>query len=372
MIKRVIQIVYLSLILALPSCKDNEQKGKIKIDTPTLAPKDDKISELVLIFGGDVMAHEPQIIAAKMADGSYDFSGCFQHITSYWSEADAVILNLETTLSARIYSGYPLFSTPYQLAQNLKDSGVTHLVTANNHSCDRGAYGIDSTIYYLNKAGIPHTGTASDSASHAPMYIEKDDFKVAILNYTYGTNGMPIPRGKVVSLIDTTLIKREIEMCNEQGATDIAVCIHWGIEYTPQPVAEQKVVARWLHEAGADLVIGSHPHVVQPMEYYIKDDSIKGVTIYSLGNFISNQRKRYTNGGINVKVTINDNGYAPRYKAYYKSWYVDKRPVGDKPRYVVVSEQMKEYEFATRGDSLAADTFYRDTRKHLGIGLEER
>lgn len=141
------------------------------------------------------MQHEPQISGAWNAEtADYDYLPCFQYITPYWQKADYVIANLETTLSDREYSGYPQFCAPWQLARDLKACGVDILTTNNNHSCDKGHRGIAKTIYYLDSLQFPHTGTFTDTTAwitRSPLYIRQGKFKIALISYTYGTNGIP-------------------------------------------------------------------------------------------------------------------------------------------------------------------------------------
>ncbi len=374
MIKITTYILHLLIVGGLISCKDSVQKDKIKISVET-KPDSTKIKseiaeDLTLIFGGDLMMHYPQITSAKQEDGSYSFSDCFKNIKSYWNEADAVIVNLETTLSDTKYSGYPMFAAPYQLAEDLKNSGVTHLVTANNHTCDKGTIGIENTIKYLNNAGLHHTGCFLDSTDYenrTPIFIEKGGFKVALLNYTYGTNGMPIPKGRIVPLIDTTAMRREIIKAQKANATNIITYVHWGNEYQSIQSMDQEKLALWLHRAGVDIVIGSHSHVVQPLEYHVSKDEISGITVYSMGNIISNQRRRKTDGGIHVKLNIQRKEGKSKYIMRYKSWYVDKRGLD----YVIIDENINGYQFLTKKDSLDAVTFFSDTKKLLGGELSQ-
>lgn len=376
MVNLITFFLQLAIICSFVSCGVNKQNTKPSTCNKSFTDSViiEQEQEITLIFGGDIMMHYSQIVAAKTKNGNYDFSGCFKHIKSYWEGADAVILNLETTLTDSNYSGYPMFAAPYQLAENLKASGVTHIVTANNHTCDKWATGIKKTIHYLDKAGLHHTGSFIDSTSYKkqmPLFIEKGDFKVALLNYTYGTNGMPIPRGQIVPQIDTAVMKREIMKAHAYGATNIITFIHFGIEYQSKQSKKQEKLAQWLHEKGVDIIIGSHPHVVQPIKYYVKNGRISGVTVYSLGNLISNQRKTKTNGGINVKVKITRKGDNSAYKMRYKSWYVDRRELGESPRYILVNEEIENYHFVNKSDSLAAQHFFTETRILLGSVLSE-
>lgn len=210
---------------------------------------------LTLIFTGDLMQHMPQVFAARQRDGSFDYTSCFSRLNNYFSSADFVIANLETTLGEEPYSGYPRFRSPEALAGAMRRAGVDVAVLANNHICDRGAEGIRSTLAALDEAGLLHTGAFADSVpprERYPLMLEKEAFRVALLNYTYGTNGLPVPSGCRVNGIDTTTIRREIASARQDGATHVALFVHWGNEYErlPGPVS-----ASWrrLSTAGAPI-----------------------------------------------------------------------------------------------------------------------
>lgn len=296
-----------------------------------------------LFFVGDIMQHEPQIKGAwEQTRREYNYMPCFQYIAPYWQKADYVIGNLETTLANSNFSGYPQFCAPWHLARDLKRSGIDILTTNNNHSCDKGANGIANTIYYLDSLCLRHTRTFADSASwkaQHPLYFKKGPFKIALLSYTYGTNGIPVTHGQVVSMIDTFHIAREIEKARLDTATNIIVCMHWGIEYDIKPNAEQKRLATFLHRCGADIIIGSHPHVVQPLEYHVEGKDTTGITVYSLGNFVSNQSKRYTNGGIGISLKLVRKQGKTSYRMQYLSNYVYRPLESDGiRRYYVIPE----------------------------------
>lgn len=281
---------------------------------------------LNLIFVGDVMGHSPQINSAyDEATKSYSYDSVFTRMKSVFSYADFVIANLEVTLAGEPYSGYPQFSSPDNLVDGLMNTGVDALVTANNHSVDRGKDGIIRTIDVLSQKGIPHTGTFKDSAHRVtinPLIIDKNGFRLGLLNYTYGTNGIPVPSPVIVNLIDTALIRKDIEKTKALGVDEVIVFIHWGNEYETNPSKTQIKLAEFMKGLGVRIIIGSHPHVVQRMEATFDTDSTTGqVVVYSLGNFVSNQRKRYCNGGVvtfvqlsknNVgKTQITNTGYIP-------------------------------------------------------------
>lgn len=300
---------------------DNEIKEEIKPD-----------STISLVAIGDIMCHNTQIKDAYK-NGIYDFSYVFTEIKDYIENADIAIGNLETTFagSKKGYSGYPQFNTPEILATNLKDIGIDVLTTPNNHCLDTGYTGLESTIDFLDNAGISHTGTyKTPESQNTILFKEINGVKFAFLAFTYGTNGIPIPKGKeyCVNLIDKDLILSQINLAKEGNPDVICTSMHWGVEYQRQPNDEQKDLADFLFSNGVDIIIGSHPHVLQPFEkreITLEDGTKKdGFVIYSMGNFMSAQNKANTKNSIilnikitkhggNDKITIDDISYIPLY-----------------------------------------------------------
>ena len=167
---------------------------------------------------------------------------------------------------------------------------------ANNHCCDGGGEGIRTTIAELDRCGIRHTGVFADSVDYKnnnPLYLNYCGMRLALVNYTYGTNGMPVPAGTVVNLIDTVRMASDVAGARAAGVDFIVACLHWGTEYERRENAGQRTLAAFLRRHGVDVVVGRHPHVVQPWQ---ADSS--HVVLYSLGNLVSNQRRRYTDGGL--------------------------------------------------------------------------
>jgi poly-gamma-glutamate capsule biosynthesis protein CapA/YwtB (metallophosphatase superfamily) len=258
-----------------------------------------------LLFLGDIMQHESQLQGAyDSRTGRYDYAECFRLMKSYFTEADITIGNLEVTLGGKPFTGYPQFSAPDELAVALRDAGVDVLVTANNHSVDRRKKGLERTIRILDSLGIQHTGTFRDSAHRAaayPMMMTKYGMRIALLNYTYGTNGIPITKPNIVNLIDTAQIRVDLAAAKHQLADAIVVFMHWGDEYQLLPNRDQKNLASFCFRNGATLVIGAHPHVLQPMEW---NPEANQLVVYSLGNFVSGQRTRNRDGGAMLQVTM--------------------------------------------------------------------
>lgn len=261
---------------------------------------------------GDIMCHNSQYKDAYK-NGRYDFSYVFEDIKPYIENADVSIGNLETTFAGKEkgYNSYPNFNTPEALAEDLKELGIDVLSTANNHSLDTGYKGIESTIDYLDTVGISHTGTYKSIESQNEILIKEiNGLKIAFLAYTYGTNGIALPSGReyCINLIDKDLIKRQLDLAKEGNPDIICVNMHWGEEYQARPNNEQLDLEKFLFENGVDIILGSHPHVLQPMEvkeFTMPDGNKKNVfTIYSLGNFMSGQDKKNTRNSIILNMDI--------------------------------------------------------------------
>ncbi len=264
--------------------------------------------EVEIVFAGDAMQHEAQNKAAKQADGSYSFDECFAAIAPYVEEADYAVVNLETPLGGAPYSGYPMFCAPDSYSEALKKAGFDLMLTANNHALDKRDKGAKRTLDVLDEQGLDHVGTYRNKADREkalPLIKDINGFKIAFLNYTYGTNGIKVQNDVVVDYIDKTKIKKDIATARANGAEVLCVCMHWGVEYVLLPNAQQKALADFLTEEGVDLIIGGHPHVIQPMEMrWSKTHNKKVFLIYSLGNLISNMTTKDTRGGALAKVKL--------------------------------------------------------------------
>ena len=261
-----------------------------------------------LMFVGDAMQHAPQITAAQQPDGTYDYSPCFQYIEDDVRWADLAVVNLD----------------------------------ANNHCLDRRDKGLVRTYHALDSMGIAHIGTypnEQERANRIPYIVTIKGLKIAFLDYTYGTNGIPIQGDVIVDFIDQQQIADDIALARERGAHAICVNLHWGIEYQLKPVASQHTLADWLVTQGVDLIIGGHPHVVEPMEVRHSEEYDKDVLlVYSMGNFISNQSDIDTRGGAMVKVSLRmENDHAVIVDPRYKLFFVQK-PVAHGQNYVLIPE----------------------------------
>jgi poly-gamma-glutamate synthesis protein (capsule biosynthesis protein) len=309
----------------------------------TQIPQDSVRDEITLLFLGDIMGHGPQITAAyDSKTGTYNYDHCFRYIKDELSDADYTIGNLEVTLAGPTYSGYPQFSSPDALAEACRDAGMDVLVTANNHTCDRGGDGIIRTVNVLDTLKIMHTGSFLDAADRErdhPLFIENDCFRLAILNYTYGTNGLPFPAPTIVNLLDKEQIKKDMEIAKANNVDKIIVVVHWGDEYKLQPVPYQVDFGNYIFEQGADIIIGAHPHVLEKMVWEKDIDSLgnERLIVYSLGNFVSNQRKRYTDGGALFKMTLRKEGKESFIKdaGYMLTWVYTPTEADGKKYYIL-------------------------------------
>lgn len=272
-----------------------------------------EFGRITLLFAGDLMQHQGQIDAACQSDGTYDYAPCFQYVKDEISRADVAIANFEVTLAGRPYRGYPQFSAPDAYAQAVKDAGFDILLTANNHCLDRRQRGFERTIRVLDSLQVPYVGTYINKNARDRLYphlIQKNGFRIALLSYTYATNGIQVNEPNVVNYIDKEQILKDIRKARELKADVIIACMHWGIEYRMKPERQEREMADWLIANGVDHVIGGHPHVLQPME--VRPDAhtaARHLVAYSLGNYISNMSAPNTDGGAMVRLELKRIGH---------------------------------------------------------------
>ncbi|MDE6007099.1 MAG: CapA family protein [Muribaculaceae bacterium] len=303
-----------------------------------------------LVFVGDAMQHQAQLDRARELGGgkNFDYSGCFTYIAPTITEADYAVCNLEVPLGGGPdYTGYPCFSAPDSYAKALKDAGFDMFLTANNHCLDRRDKAARRTLTALDNLGVDHIGTyhdATDRAAKVPFIKTINGIKFGFLNYTYGTNGIEPKEGVEVSLIDKNKMAEEIKKTREAGAEIIVVAMHWGVEYVLLQNRNQEELADFLIDQGVDLIIGSHPHVIQPMKVVRNEKEDKDVlVVYSLGNFISNMKTADTTGGalVRVRVERDSTGTARFKKADYDTFYSAK-PSGGRTNFTVIPSWMPE------------------------------
>ena len=347
-----------------------------------------------LMVAGDVMSHMPITNDAYVeADGTYDYSHMLQFAARQLEQADYAVANLETVLAGGPdYSGFPAFNSPDELAYDVKEAGFDLLSTANNHTRDRGMDGIYRTLDVLDQAGLAHVGTyraQEERDEHSGIYVaDVGGISVAFLSYTYGLNGFRLDSDKMyaVNLFnldyyttlanpDYELLQSDLEAARALDTDLIAVMIHWGVEYQNAPNGHQTNLAQFLVEQGADLVLGGHPHVLQPYETISvtgwDGQEREGFVCYSLGNFISNQYDPFpavqTTAVLDLELTKDpESGETAVTGVSYEPYFMlhrDGAPVGEKRYLLNIHDAMEEYE---AGESTLVDkSAYQQLQKAL-------
>ena len=355
---------------------------------------------------GDIMGHMPVINAGKTADG-YDYAEVFQYIKPYYESYDVMVANLEVNLGgpeAGPYQGYPTFNSPDGMAQSLKDAGVDMVLTANNHSYDIGHNSFIRTQNTLNEMGLDHLGTRLNADD--PEYIVRDinGIKVGMVCYTYETgdpsntrkqlNGINMSEedsGRISSFNYNDLegfydeVEATLSAMEAEGAQASMVFIHWGDEYALSPNQNQKAIAQQLCELGVDVIVGGHPHVIEPFDTLTSQEGHTTYCIYSVGNAISNQRTEtlsdttrnaaYTEDGMIFGVTFNqwNDGTVEIAEINILPTWVNKESKGGRMTYSIIPldmalESWKGFDVGSVGKTYAS---YERTMSIIGEGLNE-
>lgn len=285
---------------------------------PTTIPTEPpvvKIGTATVAATGDILMHMPCVRPGKQADGSYDFAPYFAHVKDYVLSADYAVANLETTLAGTdggySYSGYPNFNCPDGIVTSLKNAGFDMLLTANNHTYDTQTLGFFRTQQVIAENGMDHIGTKPDAESDSYKIVEINGIRIGMINYTYETNSDPNKvdlnggadlKENEKNLINVFLkddvegfktdLAEKLADMRADGAEAIVLYIHWGEEYQTKHNSQQKKMAQAACDLGVDVIVGGHPHVIQPMELLESenDPNHKTVCLYSTGNALSNQR----------------------------------------------------------------------------------
>ncbi len=319
---------------------------------------------------GDIMCHNTQYMDAyDKSTNNYDFSYVFNDISYYTKTGDLCIGNIETTFAGeeRGYSNYPTFNSPDALAYNLKNIGIDIITTAGNHCLDTGYSGLSRTLDVLDDADIAHLGTYKTQEDQDKVFTKYvKGVKIAFIDYTYGTNGIPIPSDKpfCVNLINKDLIKKQIESAKEEGFDVLVACMHWGVEYKTTPTDEQEELADFLFQNGVDIILGNHPHVLEPMEkrtITLEDGTKKdGFVIYAHGNFICDQNLENTRNSIilNLSITKHTDGKITIDKANYIPIYMYKANTSNLKRMKLIDIRKAISEYEDGSDTSIGDNLY--------------
>ena len=326
---------------------------------------------------GDTLCHNTQYWDAyNSKTNEYDFSYVYEDIKNYTLSSDITIGSLETTFAGKEkgYSNYPTFNTPDSLATALKNIGVDVVSLAGNHALDYGYTGLCRTIDVFNNIGLSHLGTYKTAEDQEKILIKDvKGVKIAFINYTYGTNGIPVPSGKefCVNLIDKDFIKKQINQAKEQNVDMIVACMHWGTEYRTTANSEQKDLANFLFENGVDVILGNHPHVLEPMEkktITLQDGTTKEVfVVYALGNFTADQRDEITRDSaiLNLTITKNSDSKISIDKVNYVPIYMYKNTNVSTHKFKIldIEKTIKDYEEGT--NTSINSTVYNNLKKQL-------
>ena len=270
------------------------------------------VSSATVINTGDILIHNPVLAGALQSDGNYDFSGLYTPLKKYFDKADLVVANLEVTLGGTqsgSYKGYPAFNIPDSVIDAVKSEGVDMLLTANNHSYDTGLYGFKRTVQVLKDKKIAYTGTRETADEARYLVKNVNGVKIGMINYTYENNapeGRKSLNGNIIATEANDLInsfsynkidafytdaENMINSMKADGADCVVFYMHWGEEYQLKENTWQQSIAQKLCNLGVDVIVGGHPHVIQPVDLlYAEGGEHTTVCLYSMGNSISNQR----------------------------------------------------------------------------------
>ena len=368
---------YQNLVSSYKQEIENEEKANEENKTNNNSEETPTDTTFTLTAIGDIMCHNTQYLDAYNDEtGEYDFSYVFDDISLYTKTADICVGNLETTFAGEDvgYSSYPTFNTPDSLAYELKDIGVDVLSTAGNHALDKGFNGLSRTIDVLNDADISHLGTYKSKEEQDKTLIKYvKGIKIAFVNFTYGTNGIPIPSDKpyCVNLIDKNLMKEQIDRAKEEEPNIIIACMHWGTEYKTTPSSTQEQLADFLFKNGVDIILGTHPHVLEPMEkrtVTLDDGSTKdGFVIYSLGNFIADQNAEYTRDSIilNIDITKHTDGKITIDNYEYVPIYMYKDTSKKKQKMKLLDINKNIYNYENYLDDTISESLYNTLKSEL-------
>ena len=321
--KKVLMVLLAMAMVVLCACKGTDSSDVDAQPTPAPTPE---IKTARIAAVGDIMCHGPQYRDAYNSETkTYDFKPCYSEIKSYLQDADLTIGNLETTLNGpeKGYSGYPLFNTPDSILDALKDAGFDVLTTANNHSLDTRYQGLVRTLDKLDEYGFDHTGTFRNKAEREENILIKDvnGIKFGIIAATdssnNGTSSAPKEdQDSVINMLSIDKMRTDIQKLRDNGADVVIVVMHWGPEYVRQPSEKMVENAEALIKAGADVILGSHPHVLEPIKKVTvqRDDgsTAEGLVVYSMGNFVSNQDPPYKDTGMIVYLDFEKEGSSIR------------------------------------------------------------
>ena len=305
------------------ACSQETEETQQVAETKELETICEEVDEVTLIMVGDMLMHTPINETGVKEDGSIDFSHLFTHTKDMIEEADIAIVNQEVILGGEELgiSGYPAFNTYYEFGDDLVDVGFDVVLHATNHALDKGKKGIVNCLSYWeeNHPEIGVLGIQDSREEQNEIYVqETNGIRIAILNYTYGTNGIPLPEDMpyAVNLMDKEKMAKDIAKAKEVSDF-VVMCPHWGTEYVLEATDYQKNYAEFMLEQGVDLVLGTHPHVIEPVEMMQDEEGNEMLVYYSLGNYVNCTSSETADIGwrmlgamAEVTIAMDDNGEA--------------------------------------------------------------
>src|ERR1035437_9694440 len=369
--KKLFLIIFL-VLLSLDSLAQQHFNPNVRVKIPVLRDPD-SLHTIRIAAVGDIMCHSPQFKYSQVSKDSFNFVHVFRYINTYLTDADFTLGNLETIAAGKDkkYSGYPMFNSPDEFITDVKTADRKSTRLNSSHALDRGEPGINNTISQLIKNNLNYTGTFNSQLDRDSIRIfDIKGIKTAFLSYSYGTNGNPIPRGKkyLINIIDYDLIPKDITHSRQLGAELVIVYFHFGEEYKREPSAFQKNTVNKTIEMGADIILGGHPHMLEPAIYY-KTHNAKldtGFAVYSLGNFLSNQRKRYTDGGalLYLSITKNTNTDSLWISSveFLPTWIYRGQTDRGREYLILPDKNEQDYPFLHESDKRQMQTSFDDTR----------
>lgn len=353
--------------------------------------KEERFIDIRLSAVGDVMGHLPQLASAFDAEtDSHDFTSVFEDIRAHIEGADIAIANLETTLAGdtKPYSGYPMFNTPDAIIDALDFAGFDTIITTNNHSLDTRVEGLRRTVEVIEEKGLDPVGTFSEAPESHVFYKDVNGIKIAILAYTEHLNGLEAQYSdqeldEMVNIISEERILADIEEAREADVDIMISYLHWGQEYQREPNEFQRHYAELLTREGVDIILGSHPHVIQPTEM-LEVDGNEAFVAYSLGNFVSNQRRETlgesfipTEDGVVMHIDIQKNEQTGETTVqnidYTATWVYRNRYEGQQTftyRILPVKEHMDNEEFSEEFRNRMRNS-YQETTDRLNLEQSE-
>jgi len=375
-------VFYLSTRSTSPSATELVENSPMDFIFKEKIPEIKK-TEAVIVSVGDIFMHDNNLSAAyDKTTQKYNFDSVFSATKKYFQEADVSTNWLGAVYSPKgPYLGYPLFKSPVELIDTLQNIGMD-VAFRTNHTMDFGIKGLNETSQILKDRNINQVaGYATEESSKEIYVYQKDDLKVSFPGYIYGMNGLPIPEPWMINLIDLEKIKNDIAKAKTQSDF-VVVALHFGNEYQRFPSAWQKDIAQQVADFGADMIIGSHPHVIQPADVLTTIDGRKVFVAYGLGNFYCGQREQYTDAGMVLRYTIEkvdgktslkDVAYVPTWVAQYKENGKTQFKVLPSKEYIKLYEE-KQAEFLSLVNYNRLKQTYKETVEHLdnpAIGFTE-